>query len=67
MENLIKTEIFTNFIKKHNLSKTKFCKVCKVSPSVFKKIMNNQDNFYVIALFRIAKVIGIQVYQMFED
>ena len=67
MGNLIKTEILEDYIEKHNLSKTKFCKLCKISPSVLKKIMCNQDNFYIIALFRIARVIGIEVYQMFED
>lgn len=67
MENLIKTEIFENYMKKHNLSKNKFCKLCKISPSVLKKIMSNKDNFYIIALFRISRVIGIEVYQMFED
>ena len=67
MGNLIKTEIFENYIKEHNLSKNKFCKLCKISHSVFKKIMNNQGNFHIIALFKIARVIGIEVYQMYED
>ena len=67
MGNLIKTEIFENYMKKNNLSKTAFCKLCKISPSVLKKIMNNQNNFYIIALFRIARVIKMEVYQMFED
>lgn len=67
MGNLIKTEIFESYMKEHNLSKNKFCKLCRISPSVLKKIMNNQDNFYVIALFRIARVIQMEVYQMFED
>ncbi len=67
MGNLIKPEIFENYMKEHNLSKTAFCELCKISPSVLKKIMNNQNNFYIIALFRIAKVIKMEVYQMFED
>ena len=67
MGNIIKTEIFENYMEEHNLSKTKFCKICRISPSIFKKIINNQDNFYIIALFRIARVIGIEVYQMFND
>ena len=48
MGNLIKTEIFENYMKEHNLSKNAFCKLCKISPSVLKKIMNNQNNFYII-------------------
>lgn len=67
MGNVIKTEIFENYMTEHNLSKNAFCKLCRISPSVLKKIMNNQINFYIIALFRIAKVIKMEVYQMFED
>lgn len=67
MGNLIKTELIENYIKQHDLSKNKFCKLCKISPSVLKKIMKTQRNFYIIALFKIAKIINLEVYQLFED
>lgn len=64
MENLIKTELITNYLKEHNLSKTKFCKLCKISVSTFNRIMNGKP-FYLIALFRIARTIKVDLHQLF--
>ena len=66
MKNTIKTEIIENFMLENQISKTKFCKMCKISPSTLNKIMTNDDNFGIIALFKIARVIKVQVYQMFN-
>ena len=63
---MIKTEIIENYMKEHNLSKTKFCKICKISPSTFNKIMANDRNFGLIALFKIARVMEIYVHLMFN-
>ena len=66
MTNTIKTELIKNFIKENNLSKSKFCEMCKISQSTLNKIMTNSENFRIIALFKIARVLKIQVYQMFN-
>lgn len=66
MKNTIKTELIENFIKENNLSKSRFCKMCNISQSTLNKIMNNSENFRIIALFKIARVLKIQVYQMFN-
>ena len=66
MKNTIKTVLIENFIKDNNLSKSKFCKMCKISQSTLNKIMTNSENFRIIALFKIARVLKIQVYQMFN-
>lgn len=54
MKNTIKTELIENFIKENNLSKSKFCEMCKISQSTLNKIMTNNENFKMIALFKIA-------------
>ena len=66
MKNTIKTELIENFIKENNLSKSKFCKKCKISQSTLDKIMTNSENFRIIALFKIARVLKIQVFEMFN-
>lgn len=66
MKNIIKTELIENFVKKNNLSKCKFCKMCKISQSTLDKIMTNSENFRIIALFKIARVLKIQVFEMFN-
>lgn len=62
MKNTIKVELIENFIKDNNLSKTKFCEMCKISQSTLNKIMTNSKNFRIIALFKIARVLKIQVF-----
>lgn len=66
MKNKIKSDLIENFIKENNLSKSKFCEMCKISQSTLDKIMTNSENFKIIALFKIARVLKIQVYQMFN-
>ena len=66
MKNGIKTELIENFIKENNLSKSKFREMCKISQSTLNKIMTNSENFKIIALFKIARVLKIQVFEMFN-
>ena len=66
MKNMIKVEIIEKFMLENNISKTKFCKMCKISPNTLNKIMANNFNFEIIALFRIARIIKIEVHQMFD-
>lgn len=53
------------YIKRHNLSKTAFCKRCNINTNQFNKFLNNQINFDVRVIFRIAKVLGVQAYELF--
>ena len=66
MKNTIKTELIENFIKENKLSKSKFCEMCKISQSTLNKIMTSNENFRIIALFKIARVLKIQVFEMFN-
>ena len=66
MKNTIKTEIIEKFMLENKISKTKFCKMCKISLSTLNKIMANDESFGMVALFKIARVIKIQVYKMFN-
>lgn len=62
---MIKTELIENFFEEHHLSKTKFCKICKISLSTLKKILNN-ENVNLIAVYKVSKVLGIYLHQMFK-
>ena len=61
-----KIKIIENFMLENKISKTKFCKLCKISIRTLNKIMSNNDDFRIIALFKIARVIKVQVHQMFN-
>ena len=62
----IRTELITKYIKSRGLSKVNFCKLCKVNIQTLNKILNNQKNFRIIALFRIGRVIDIPVCELFD-
>ena len=66
LKDVIKTEVFENYMKVNSLSKTKFCKICGIGVDTFNRIVSRQ-NFRLKALFKIAKVIKIEVWQMFKD
>ena len=63
----IKTSLIQKYIKENNLTKQQFCKKCNISTSVLNKILNEQYNIHISALFKIAKVINIQVFEFFEN
>ena len=76
MRNRIKIEMVYDYMKNNNLSKTKFCKLCNIIPAIFKKIeMFNLSgrkvvkgyNFNIATLFKIAKFIGVKLYEFFEN
>ena len=64
MVNEFKKEIIESYLKENKISKTKFCKLYGISYCTLEKIRNNK-NYRIGALFKIAKVVKIQVYQMF--
>ena len=63
---LINIKIIQDFIKQMNLTKSDFCKMAKISQRIFNKILKNQNNFRIVALFKIARLLKIQVYQLFN-
>lgn len=66
-ETRIKTEIFEDFIKNNGLSRTRFCKLCGINYKTYLKILNQDFNFDVRALFKIARYIKMEVYQLLEE
>jgi len=64
--NKINTQLIKKYLKEKKLSKSNFCKQCKISVVTLNKIISNKENFRIIALFKIARVLNLQVYQLFE-
>ena len=56
-----KIELIENFIKENGWSARKFCKECKITMSTCLKILNQQTNFNFNSLFKIAKVMNLQI------
>lgn len=66
MGNKINTDLIERFMRERSLSKAQFCKMCKIAPSTFNKIMKNDHDFYLNALYRIKKIMQIQLFELFE-
>lgn len=65
MGNKININLIIDFIKAKNLSKNTFCTLCKISTATLDKILAGKRNFRIIALFKIARLLGVQIYEMF--
>lgn len=65
-ESRIRTEIFEAYRLKNNLTKKRFCEMCGISESVYRKILRQQFNFDAKSLFKIARVVNIKICEIFE-
>ena len=57
----INTDIFDNYMKENNLSKSGFCKNCNINYSTLQKMYNENNKFGIKALFKIARVIKLNI------
>ncbi|MBO5394465.1 MAG: hypothetical protein J6A28_00980 [Clostridia bacterium] len=66
-EKFINYELIENFMKENSLSKTAFCKMCKISPVTFAKIMGDEQGLTVLPVFKVAKAMGIHIKDIFYN
>ncbi len=64
MDKQLKTEIITEYICSHRLTKKEFCKQCKISIPTFYRVMQNK-NIKLITLIKIARKINLPIYKFF--
>lgn len=55
-----KLENIDNYLKRNHLSKTKFCKLCKISVKTLEKIYNDDGSVRLKTIRRITKFLGVQ-------
>ena len=65
MKNSVNTEMIKSYMKDNNISKTQFCKTCKISIGTLNKILSGDMNFAINALWKISHVLGIRMCQLF--
>lgn len=66
MDKVIKTEIIEKFMEENKLSEEKFCKTCNISTNTLKKILTNDLNFEIQAIFKISRRMGVKVFEFFN-
>ncbi len=65
MINEFKKELIARYLNANKISKTKFCKLCGISLCTLEKVINN-NNYRINALFKVAKLVKVQVNQLFS-
>ena len=65
--NIFKTELIANYMKSNNLSKNKFCKLCKISPQSFDKIFDCNLTVGLKVVYKITRTIDIRLCEFFCD
>lgn len=63
----IKTELIEKYLQDNKLSKTGFCKKCKISPSTLKKVMEQNANVGIVGIFKIAFAMNLRTCDIFCD
>ena len=61
----IRTEIIEEYRKENKLSKSEFCRICKMGLRTYEKIMIGDYNYDVKVIFRISKLLQIPIHQLF--
>ena len=62
---LINKELIERFMSDNNLSKSAFCRLCKISHQTFDKIMGNEESLTLSPVFKIARVMKIHIKDIF--
>lgn len=63
----IRTELIYIYIKTSNITKTEFCKKCKISLKTLNKIMEGEENINPLTIGKIAEVLHLRRHQMYDD
>ncbi len=63
----IDVQLIKNYLKNRGLTRTHFCKECKISIVDFNKILTESTNIKLVVLFKIAQLMGVPVLKLFID
>ena len=66
MKKVYNVDLINNFLWENKLTKKEFCKMCKISSSSLSKILNNELNIGIIVLFKIARVMNLEIKDFFK-
>ncbi len=61
----INVPLIETYIRKNKLSKTAFCKKCKISYLTLQKIYSDNFNGNILVLFKIARVLKVGIKDLF--
>lgn len=66
MKDRIKTELIEDYIAKNNLTLDEFCQLSNISKQDIQKIFDQNFDFAIDVLYKLAKTLHVQIYLLFE-
>lgn len=65
MEFWFNNDLIYDYINKNNLNKNSFCKLCGISFSTLKKLLNNEFNIGYLTVLKVTKVLNVPINKYF--
>lgn len=65
MSSSFNKKIILDFMKEHNLSKSKFCKLCGFGMTTLNKILNDDHSLRLNVLRKLSKTMDIEIKDFF--
>lgn len=66
MKTVININLIKDYIKDNNLTNPEFCKLCKISALTFERIMKDDLEVDLTAIFRISRILDVRLCEMFN-
>ena len=66
MKERIKTELIEKFMDENEVSLEEFCRISNICKSDIQKIFVQDFDFGIDVIFKLAKVLKIEVFELFE-
>ena len=66
MGTILKNAI-TSYMEQNGLNQAEFCRLCKISTSVLKKILSGSCNLRIKGLFKVGRHLGIPMSKLLAD
>lgn len=67
VDSRINTDLIHEYMTKNGLCKKTFCKRCGISISTYDKVIKQQENLNIIALFKIARAMNLYIKDLFVE
>ena len=61
----INKRLIVDYMCKHNLTKSSFCKLCGITSNSLNKILANDFSVTIAPIFKVSKTINVHLCEMF--
>ena len=66
MKNDVNLDLITSYMANNDLTSVDFCKKCNISPQDLELIFAGSLDFDLIVLFKIARLLSLEIHKLFN-